>query len=496
MSLEGLAMTKYDATIAPIAMAPSNAPKPQDLMTPRQLIGALLGPIIGLVLWWLPLDLPPAAHKAVAIASFMLVYWVTEPIEYGLTALLGCYLFWALQVTPFAVAFSGFTTSTPWFVFGALLMGEAASRTGLARRLGYLVMQRIGTSYSRVLLGLITLTWLLNVLIPSPNALLATLAPLAMGILAVFGMERHTNMAKGLFVVLTYGCSLFGKMILGGGATVLTRGMIEEQTGIEVLWSQWFVAYLPAALLTIVAAWLTIRWLYPAEHDELPGGQRVLHEALNALGPWSHNEKKALVWLLLAIALWATDFVHHVNPAVIAIGIGLLLTFPKLGLLDAKAMKKVNFLVIIFLGGALSMGNVLMQTSALKVLTDNLVARMVPLLSDGFHAAILLYWGNFFYHFLMGNELTVISTSLPVLLSVAHVQGYSPAVVGMIWAFAGGAKLFVYQSSVLVVGYSYGYFDSKDLLKVGAVLTIVEAIFLMILVPVYWPLIGLHWMVP
>jgi di/tricarboxylate transporter len=96
----------------------------------------------------------------------------------------------------------------------------------------------------------------------------------------------------------------------------------------------------------------------------------------------------------------------------------------------------------------------------------------------------------------MGNELTVISTSLPVLLNVAHVQGYSPAVVGMIWAFAGGAKLFVYQSSVLVVGYSYGYFDSKDLLKVGAVLTIVEAIFLMILVPVYWPLIGLHWMVP
>jgi di/tricarboxylate transporter len=46
------------------------------------------------------------------------------------------------------------------------------------------------------------------------------------------------------------------------------------------------------------------------------------------------------------------------------------------------------------------------------------------------------------------------------------------------------------------VGYSYGYFESKDLLKVGAVLTIVEAIFLMILVPVYWPLIGLHWMAP
>ena len=86
----------------------------------------------------------------------MLVYWLTEPIEHGITALIGCYLFWAFQVVPFPIAFSGFVSTSPWFVFGALLMGEAVSRTGLAKRVGYTVIGRVGASYARLLLGSIT----------------------------------------------------------------------------------------------------------------------------------------------------------------------------------------------------------------------------------------------------------------------------------------------------------------------------------------------------
>jgi di/tricarboxylate transporter len=61
----------------------------------------------------------------------------------------------------------------------------------------------------------------------------------------------------------------------------------------------------------------------------------------------------------------------------------------------------------------------------------------------------------------------------------------------MIWTFASGGKIFVYQSAVLIVGYSYGYFNSVDLLKVGFILTVVESAILMLLVRFYWPLIGI-----
>jgi hypothetical protein len=52
---------------------------------------------------------------------------------------------------------------------------------------------------------------------------------------------------------------------------------------------------------------------------------------------------------------------------------------------------------------------------------------------------------GFLYHFLVGSEYTMVSTLLPALLRVADSQGYNPAAVGMLWTFAGGGKLFMYQ---------------------------------------------------
>jgi uncharacterized protein (UPF0335 family) len=44
---------------------------------------------------------------------------------------------------------------------------------------------------------------------------------------------------------------------------------------------------------------------------------------------------------------------------------------------------------------------------------------------------------------------------------------------------------------VLMVGYAYGYFDARDLMRVGLLLTVVESLILLLLVPFYWPLIGI-----
>jgi di/tricarboxylate transporter len=149
----------------PVASVPQ---KFTAMLPPQELMAALLGPFVGVAIWSLPLGLESTAHKAFAIVGFMLVYWMTEPIEHAITALIGCYLFWALGVTSFSVAFSGFSSPIPWFMFGTLLLGEVASRTGFAKRLGYIVISRVGTSYAQLVLGTIVLIFLLNLLIPSP----------------------------------------------------------------------------------------------------------------------------------------------------------------------------------------------------------------------------------------------------------------------------------------------------------------------------------------
>ena len=85
----------------------------------------------------------------------------------------------------------------------------------------------------------------------------------------------------------------------------------------------------------------------------------------------------------------------------------------------------------------------------------------------------------------------MLSTSLLLLMTYAREHGLNPLTLGMVWTFGAGPKLFIYESAVLVVGYSYGYFGNKDMLKVGGLLSIVTAVILMLLVPLYWPLIGI-----
>ncbi|HEY7163859.1 MAG TPA: SLC13 family permease [Candidatus Binatia bacterium] len=474
-----------------------------DLAPARNLFGVLefkfpgkllAGPLAALVFWSLQLGLEPLQQKALAITVFMLISWITSPIDHGLTALIGCYLFWALGVTKFAIAFSGFTNSTIWFLFCSLLMAEAVSRTGLAKRVGYLFMRGMGASCARLQTGIVVLTFLLALLMPSGMGPLSILAPLTLGLVKVAGLKDRGNFTRGLLVMITTICALMSVMVLSGATSMMTRSIVEEQTGIQILWSQWLFACLPLNLLTMIATLAIVRWLYPAEIRQLDGGREYIEKALEEMGPWTTEEKKTLFWFVLAVSLWATDSLHHINPAVIGIGAGLALSLPAVGVLDIKATRHVNFFVIIFSAGALGMGAVLMDSGVLPLLVTHLVGLLQPFFKNALVYTCSLYVAAFAYHFIFANRQTMLATSLPLLLQFANTHGMSVVPLALLWTIGGGGGLFVYQSGVYVLGYSYGCFSAKDFLKVGLLLTIVQGIGLALLVPYYWPLIGLNWM--
>jgi di/tricarboxylate transporter len=137
------------------------------------------------------------------------------------------------------------------------------------------------------------------------------------------------------------------------------------------------------------------------------------------------------------------------------------------------------------------MGQVLVATKALDVLTDALFAWMTPLVNNVYSSTLVLYWSAFAYHIPLGDETSMLATSVPVLMNFAKAHQLDPLALGMVWTFGSGAKIFVYQSAPMVVGYSYGCFTAGDMLKIGACLTVVESLIMIVIVPLYWPLIGI-----
>src|SRR5712692_6555991 len=454
--------------------------------------GLLFAAVVPVVLWFAPLHLERPAQEAIAVSSFMIIAWITHALDHAITGLIGCYLFWALGVAKVETAFGGFSNGTPWFLFGAVLFGTMATKSGLGRRLAYLVMRRVGTTYTRLLLGLIISDFLLTFPIPSGIARVVIMAAVAIGLMEASGLERGSNVGRGLFIILTYTANIFDKMIIAGAAAITAQGLIAQVGHVEVLWSRWLWAFLPITGLTILVAWRLTLWFYPPEKEALANKSEVIEEELRKMGPWRALEKKTAILMSVAIALWMTDKLHHISPAIIALGIALAATLPFVRVLDVEDLKKVNYLPVFFVAAAVSMSQVLVSTKALDVLTKVMFGWMEPLLGNIYSSTFVLYWTAFVYHIFLGDEVSMLSSSIPPLMNYATAHGLSPLVIGMIWTFGSGAKIFVYQSAVLVVGYSYGYFNNRDMLRIGAILSVVEFIFLLLLAPLYWPLIGVH----
>ena len=446
---------------------------------------------IPIAMWFAPLPLAAASKHAIAITLFMIIAWAFEVLDHGLVGLIGCYLFWALGVAKVDVAFSGFADDTAWFVVGAMLFGTMAARSGLARRLAYTVMARIGTTYSRLLFGLILSDFLLTFLVPSGPPRVIIMSTVALGLVEAFGLGKGSNVGRGMFLILTYTASVFDKTIIAGAASIIARGAIEKYGHVQVLYSKWLMAYIPSDIVMILVAWRLMLWFYPPEKDSLPGGTSFLRGELARMGAWTPMEKKSLALMVVAIAFWTTDFWHHIPSSVIGLGIGLIALLPVIGVLGIEDLKRVNYMVFLFIGAAISMGRVLTATKSLDVLTSVLFGWMTPLLGNTFIATFVTYWTAFTYHLFLASELSMLGTSVPVLMNYATAHHLNPLALGMVWTFACSGKIFMYQSAVLVVGYSFGYFSSKDLFRLGFCMSIIDSVLLLIVVPLYWPLLGI-----
>jgi sodium-dependent dicarboxylate transporter 2/3/5 len=484
-------MTNSSALASATQATPTQPGEQERPTSGYKLAATILTIALPVAVWFAPLHIDAAPRHAIAIALFMIVAWVTETLELGLTGLIGCYLFWALGVVKVDVAFSGFADDTSWLIVGAMLFGTMAAKSGLARRIAYLVLLKVGTTYSRLLLGLIMTDFLLCFFVPSGTPRVVIMATIALGLIEAFGLGQGSNIGRGMFLILTYTATVFDKFIIGGAASIISRGAIERFGHVEVLYSRWLLAFLPCDIIMILIAWRLTLWFFPPENASLPGGVRFLRDELRKMGSWKPIEKKSIVLMLLAIALWMTDFLHHVSPSVIGLGIALLALLPWIGVLAIDDLRRLNYLQFFFVAATISLGKVLTATKGLDVLTKVMFAWITPLIGSHYLSTVVLYWTAFIYHIFLSSDLAMLGTSMPVLMNYAVEHHLSPLALGMLWTFAGSGKLFVYQSSVMVVGYAYGYFTTKDLFRMGLALSVVSFFLVLLVVSFYWPLIGI-----
>jgi len=374
-----------------------------------------------------PVDVDHHARIALAITVAMIVAWMVECLHPALVGFIGSFLFVAAGGVEFETAFGGFATATPWFLYGALLLFNAADRAGVIERLATHTPRLLARSFRLASVALIMLAYLLAFVIPSSLAKATILALFAAAWARQMPEERRALLTTILVLIAAYGAVSFGHADMPGGPRAIVR---------------WDVA----AAMALVAGVLVLA-------RSAPNVDSVVGQSF----PKPTLDVRVAAVIAVATGLWITTPIHRTPPELVGLAAGLACWLPGISRADRRQAVGADPLALLVAGTALSIPAVLIETKAVDALsrlwlTTNEFAWMLP-------RDVVAYWSTTAYRMCSPDEAR---PALPALDGIASAAGTRAT-----WAYAGSTLLSLHQSPALVLAMSIGGCRARHVLMVG-----------------------------
>ena len=135
------------------------------------------------------------------------------------------------------------------------------------------------------------------------------------------------------------------------------------------------------------------------------------------------RELKTSIFLVLALIVWVTDFWHHVPAWAVGVFAATLMTFPIIGCLEAKELKKLPFNIVVFSAAVISIGIVMQETGIGTWLGQATLGRLIsPHMTNSMASAVTFVVSSVL-HFLLVESKTSIAGLLPVVATYFQTAG-------------------------------------------------------------------------
>ena len=279
----------------------------------RQWTGLFLGPVLFMVIVMIALHagLPPGQRWAGATVMLMAVWWITEPLPLWATASLPLVIFPLGSVaTLFPVALQYFDPVN-FFFLGGMLIAAAMQQWGLHRRIALAIVDIIGTSPRRIVLGFMLGTAFISLWI-SNTATTMMMYPIGMAVLLKLSEEAETDAEElrhfglALMLGIAYAASIGGiGTKIGTAPNLVFVKLAGPVLGHDIDFLTWLKMGLPIVLIALPAVWwYLVRIAAPLPAEGFHGSKKIISAERAALGPMNTGERIALVAFLLAAFLW------------------------------------------------------------------------------------------------------------------------------------------------------------------------------------------------
>lgn len=456
-------------------------------------VGAVIGIVLFLSLWFMPpmWGLSARGMQILGLILMCIVFWVTQPIPAEFTATLVFFVPWITGVTDADVAFSGFTSSTTWFIFGGLIIGKIITITGLDKRITLVIMNklgRFGKSFTGILATIGILTFFGSLIIPSGTVLTTLLCAQIFPLISVFEEEDRDQVGRALMMLIPMLVIINGRQALSGsGSNTVLLGVLQE-VGSDVSWIGWFLGNAPACLLLTVG----LIWYFKKVTKVSAGSSdhvaQAIDSQLSELKPMSVDEKKSAALFIVALALWVTGVWTGIPVAMVALGVALVSMFPVVGVQDFRTtLSRMNWPIFLYVAAVMSLPHI-MNDAGVDQLFNTLFSSFGGGISSAL-AFLAVLWLLSQLAGWLGLGIAAPMLILPFCFPIAAQLGISPVVVVLAHNLMQPCVLFYHAPAPLIAA-SYGTFGQLDFAKRELLVMVTYIPIILLLFYLWWPLLA------
>lgn len=468
-----------------------------------RLTGFFLGPLLFLLLLSgiLPDIFRPEATKVLAVAAWMICWWITEAIPIPATALLPIILLPLLGVFRLAEATAPYADPIIFLFMGGFIIAIALEKQRLHLRIALTLIRFTGTNPNGIILGFTLATAFLSMWI-SNTATAVMMLPIALSVINLLQEQYATSSggnSKGfyhfglsLMLSIAYAANVGGVMtIIGTPPNVVLVGYMRQFYGYDLTFGTWLLVGVPVGLLLLVINYLVlVRVFFPNRIPHLAGSGPLIAEQIRGLGKISRGEKlvsavfvgTAFAWIFRSPLneLIGTDLL---NDTVIAMAGGLSTFLVPVDLkkgeflLDWKSMDRLPWGILLLFGGGLALAKAMEATGIIQLvgqaIADQGQVQLWVLL-------LLVTSVALFLTEVMSN-VALATIFLPVVFGLADGLQLPPLLLAIPVTMATSfAFMMPISTPPNAVVFSSGFIRVQEMIKVGLCLNIISILVLLL----------------
>ena len=459
-------------------------------------IGLITGPLLFLILYNLPFTLlTPAADKVVSVASWMIVWWITEAVSISVTALIPLTFFPLVGIMDMKTVAANYGSPIVFLFFGGFVIALALEKVMLHKRIALTIIKLTGTSPNKVVLGFMIATALLSMWI-SNTATTVVMLPIAASVISLLINDedgftgKDKNFALSIMLGIAFAANVGGiATIIGTPPNTVLAGFMENEYNVEISFLKWLCLGLPFSIVMIaIIYFVLVKWMYPNNLPKMENSAELIDNELKKLGPIKSTERRVLIIFFVAIFLWVFRVI--LNDYIPALklsdaGISMLAAFALFAIpfkfnkgeftLEWKDTQKLPWGILLLFGGGLALASGLSQVGIIDMIGKTIAEnRTLSILS----VASILITVMLFMTELMSN-VALVAIFAPVISGIA--LGMDTAMLHFlipVTMASSCAFMLPMATPPNAIVFASGHIKVAEMAKVGFILNILSVLIL------------------